>query len=82
MHNNLQEITTDINISYLQAYTSTVKVTEDREPLQVKPHLLTYLFGEGYVSGREKFGQVWQEVDTKRTRLKLVEIFRPTVYSP
>ena len=46
------------------------------------PHLLTYLFGEGYISEREKFGQVWQEVDTKRTRLELVEIFRPTVYSP
>ena len=49
---------------------------------QVKLHLLMYLFGEGYVSGREKFGHVWQEVDTKRTRLELVEIFQPTVYSP
>ena len=67
------------HLTYLQAYTSTVKAMNDREPLQVRPHLLTYLLGESYVSGKEKFRQVWQEVDTRRTRLELTEIFRQTV---
>ena len=43
-----------------------VKAMEERVPLRVRPHLLMYLLGEGYVSSRDKFrfSEVWQEVDS------------------
>ena len=63
----------------MQLYTSTIKAMEDHEPLQVRPHLLTHLLGAGYVSSREKFRNVWWEVDSRRTKLELMEIFQPTV---
>ena len=56
-----------------------VKAMEERVPLRVRPHLLTYLLGEGYVSSRDKFSEVWQEVDWQRTKLELLEVFHPTV---
>ena len=56
-----------------------VKAMEERVPLRVRPHLLTYLLGEGYVSSRDKFGEVWQEVDLQRTKLELLEVCHPTV---
>ena len=59
-----------------------VKAMEERVPLRVRPHLLTYLLGdsEEYVSSRDKkFGEVWQEVDSQRTKLELLEVCHPTV---
>ena len=57
-----------------------VKAMEERVPLHVRrPHLLTYLLGEGYVSSRDKFGKIWQEVDSQRTKLELLEVCHPTV---
>lgn len=57
-----------------------VKAMEERVPLRVRPHLLTYLLGEEYVSSRDKkFGGVWQEVDSQRTKLELLEVCHPTV---
>ena len=56
-----------------------VKVMKQRVPLHVRPHLLTYLLGEGYVSSRDKFGEVWQEVDSQRTKLELLEVCHLTV---
>ena len=35
--------------------------------------------GEGYVSSRDKLGEVWQEVDLQRTKLELLEVCHPTV---
>ena len=54
-------------IAYMQCYTPTVKAMEDRVPLAIRPNLLTYLLGEGYVSKNAKFKRVWDEVRTERT---------------
>jgi hypothetical protein len=57
-----------------------VKAMEERVPLQVRPNLLTYLLGEGYVRNRpNKFGKVWREVDSQRTRFELIEVCHPGV---
>ena len=40
---------------YVQLYTSMVKAMEQWVPLNVRPHLLMYLLGEGCVSSRDKF---------------------------
>lgn len=66
-------------VTYVQLYTSTVKAMESRVPLQGRPHLLTYLLGEGYVSTSRRFREVWQEVDTQRTKLELLEACQPDV---
>lgn len=76
---NLDHAVGGATVTYLQLYTSMVKAMEERVPLRVRPHLLTYLLGEGYVRSRSKFGEVWQEVDSQRTKLELLEVCHPMV---
>ena len=66
-------------MTYIQLYSSMVKAMEQRVPLQVRPHLLTYLLGEGYVSSKDKFQWVWREVDSNRTKHELMEACHPTI---
>ena len=66
-------------LTYCQFYSPTVKAMEERVPLIARPHLLTYLLGEGYVSGRTKFKGVWDEVRTQRTLYELLEVVHPAV---
>lgn len=66
-------------VTYVQLYTSMVKAMEQCVPLHVRPHLLTYLLGEGYISSRNKFREVWQEVDSKRSKLERLEVCHPNV---
>ena len=54
-NSNLEEAGSGHNVTYVQLYTSMVKAMEQRVPLNVRPHLLTYLLGEGCVSSRDKF---------------------------
>jgi hypothetical protein len=35
--------------------------------------------GEGYVSSRDKFRGVWQEADSKTTKLEMLKVCHPTV---
>ena len=64
------------NVTYIQLYLSMVKAMEQRVPLQVRPHLLTYLLMEGYVSSKDKFQ--W-EVDSNQTKHEVMEACHPTV---
>ena len=66
------------DLPYVQFYTPLVKAMEEQVPLASKPNL-TYLLGEGYVSGSHKFRSMWQEVDTQRTKHELLEAVHPTV---
>ena len=66
-------------VVYAQFYSPTVKAMEERVPLIARPNLLTYLLGEGYVSGSAKFKGVWDEVRTQRTLYELVEVVHPAV---
>ncbi len=75
----LERVAGDAEITYVQMYTSMVKAMARRVPLNVRPNLLTYLLGEGYVRTRDKFKEVWQEVDTQRTKEELLEVCHPTV---
>ena len=76
---NLEQAVGSATLTYVQLYTSVVKAMEERVPLSVRPHLLTYLLGEGYVRNTKKFSEVWQEVDSQRTQLELLEVCHPTV---
>ena len=66
-------------ITYILFYTPTVKAMEDRVPLAVRPNLLTYLLGEGYMSESAKFKHVWDEVRTEWTFYELLEVVNPEV---
>ena len=59
---------------YLQHYTPTIKPMQDRVPLAPRPHLLTFLLGSEYVRQRPKFRAVWDEVQSERSRLELLEV--------
>jgi hypothetical protein len=69
----------DRPIPYAQCYSPTVKGMENRVPLLAYPNLLTYMFGEAYMSQSTRFRQVWEEVNTQRTLQEILEVFRPTV---
>ena len=66
-------------VTFLQHYTPMVKGMEEHVPLSVRPHLLTYLLGAGYIKRRAKFKHVSQEVDTQRTLHELLELVHPTI---
>ena len=76
---SLQAVVGARDLPYIQFYTPLVKAMEERVPLASKPNLLTYLLGEGYMSGSHKFRTMWQEVDTQRTKHELLEAVHPTV---
>ena len=76
---NLEHAVSGATLTYVQPYISMVKAMEERVPLHVRPRLLTYLIGEGYVSSRVKFGEVWQEVDSQQAKLELLEVCHPIV---
>ena len=63
----------------MQLYTPTIKAMEERVPLAMRPNLLTYLLGRGYVSKSPKFEKVWREVDTQRTKHELLEVLQPSL---
>ncbi len=67
------------NVTFVQMYTSIIKSTDEKEPLMLRPHLLTYLLGREYVSKRPKFLSVWKEVDTQKTKLEILEMCHPNV---
>ena len=69
----------DHNVTFMQMYTPIIKSTDEKEPLMLRPHLLTYLLGREYVSKRPKFNSIWKEVDTQRTKLELLEMCHPSV---
>ena len=60
-------------------YTPITKPLEELTPLQVQPYLLTYLLGQRYVSTKPKFRDLWNEMETERTRDILLEACQPTV---
>lgn len=66
-------------VVHAQFYTPTVKAMEERVPLLSRPHLLTYLLGEGYIRNATKFKAVWDEVRTQRTLHELIEVVDPAV---
>ena len=76
---NLEGAAGNHNVTYAVFYTPMAKAFEDRIPLEARPYLLTYLLGQGYVSRRPKFQQLWKEVETERTRHQLLEACRPNV---
>ena len=74
---NLSAAVGNHSMPYMQMYTPMVKPMQERVPFSVRPHLLCYLLGERYVRTRPKFSRVWDEVETERTRLELLEACRP-----
>ena len=68
------------NVTFVQMYTPIIiKSTDEKEVLMLRPHLLTYLLGWEYVTKRQKFKSIWEEVDTHRTKLELLEMCHPSV---
>ena len=76
---NLEGAVGNHNVTYVVFYTPITKPLEELTPLRVRPYLLTYLLGRRYVSTKPKFRDVWNEVETERTRHVLLEACQPTV---
>ena len=76
---NLEAAMGNRTVQYLHLYTPMVKPLQERLPLAVRPYLLTYLLGKGYVSRTSMFEHVWMEVNKERTGNELLEACRPNV---
>ena len=78
---NLEATVSSHSVKYVQLYTSIVKPMDQRQPLTERPHLLTHLLGQGYVRNAKKFKTIWKEVESKRTKLKIMEVWQcePTI---
>lgn len=76
---NLEGAVGNHSVTYVVFYTPITKPLEELSPLQVWPYLLTYLLGRRYVSTKPKFQDLWNKVETDRTRHGLLEACQPTV---
>jgi hypothetical protein len=65
--------------TFLQMYTLIAKATSGQVPFSQRPHTLTYVLGQEYVSRKKSFQPVWEDVSTRKTLNELLENVHPGV---